>query len=44
MQPDFLSKLDAWIATQPNPVSHPERIRAIVAAGLQILAAAEASE
>jgi hypothetical protein len=36
--PDLLARLDAWIAAQPNPVSRPEAIRAIVAAGLHILA------
>jgi hypothetical protein len=44
LQPDLLAKLDAWIAAQPTPVSRPEAIRAIVAAGLQILTTAEARE
>jgi hypothetical protein len=41
---DLLTKLDAWIAGQPKPVSRPKAIRGIVAAGLQILAVAEVIE
>jgi len=36
-QPDQLAKLDAWIAAQPQPVSRPEAIRAMVAAALEIM-------
>jgi hypothetical protein len=37
MRPVLHSKLDAWIAEQPDPVSRPEAI-------LQVAAAAEAGE
>ena len=32
-----LAALDAWIGTLPEPVSRPEAIRAIIAAGLTML-------
>jgi hypothetical protein len=35
MLPDQLAALDAWIDRQPEPVSRPEAIRAMVAASLQ---------
>lgn len=34
LQPDQLAALDAWIAKQPEPVSRPEAIRAMVAAAV----------
>jgi len=30
LQPDQLAALDAWIASQPNPVSRPEAIRMVL--------------
>jgi cytochrome c553 len=36
LQPDQLATLDAWIASQPQQVSRPEAIRAILAAGLVV--------
>jgi len=37
LQPDQLAALDAWIAKLPKPVSRPQAIRAILAAGLSVL-------
>ncbi len=36
-QPIELAALDAWIAQQPNPVSRPEAIRAMVQASLVLM-------
>jgi hypothetical protein len=40
LQPDQLAALDAWIASQPKPISRPEAIRAILAAGLVVMGGA----
>lgn len=34
LQPDQLSKLDAWITRQDKPVSRPEAIRMLLEAAL----------
>ena len=37
LQPAQLAALDAWIAQLDKPVSRPEAIRAILAAGLSVM-------
>jgi len=37
LQPDQLAALDAWISSFPKPVSRPQAIRAILAAGLTVM-------
>jgi hypothetical protein len=41
LRPDQLAALDAWIAQLDKPVSHPEGIRAILAAGLSVMSEAD---
>jgi hypothetical protein len=35
LQPDHLSGLDAWIAKQPDPLTRPEALRAMLVAELK---------
>jgi hypothetical protein len=34
LQPDQLAALDAWIASQPKPLSRPEALRRLAGRGL----------
>jgi hypothetical protein len=36
LQPSQLKALDAWIARQDAPVTRPEAIRAVLAAGIKV--------
>jgi hypothetical protein len=44
LQPDRLAALDAWIASQPKPLSRPEAIRRLTARGLPSTTVAAVSD